>query len=175
MVSVSRLAHLQLVRRDKKRAGRRLLVIVIMLSGTLRRKESHFKIWTHTDITTASISGISSKVHGGAGKWLRNSDERYLAAVNVRVYRLGPKNEVGPHLLLNTGSNSILIPLPLSEFRLGNSTRKHACPNQVAVILSIFSISGVSPPNLGGLGTTKDEISFGIVGKLAITFGRNYT
>lgn len=68
----------------------------------------------------------------------------------------GPKNRLGLHRSLKTGSNRIRIPLwlpceVLAIFnRNGNSTRKQACPNHVALILSAAdSELDVSAPQFG--------------------------
>jgi len=111
-----------------------------------------------TEIMTASISGISSIVQGGATMEYIEMKTRHMCKKkekDVRVYLFGPIYWLGLHRSLNTGSNRMRTPLvsPCEDLkspiaRDGSSTKKHACPSQVAFILScvLFSeVSGSSP------------------------------
>ena len=69
------------------------------------------------EITTASTSGSSSRLHG------------------VGVYRLGPRNWTGLVLSEKTGSHSMRTPLEASPARVV-SMRKLACPIQVTFMPS---------------------------------------
>ncbi len=113
-----------------------------MLTMTLATAQTKNRLLT--EITTASTSGISSILHGGS------------------VYLFGPRNWVGEHLSLNTGSNSTRAPLP-SEATDGSSTRKQAWPNHVALI-SPWCSSSV--PHVGILTGIPGVPAFGKAGML---------
>lgn len=91
-----------------------------------------------------SISGSSSTVHG------------------VGLYLLGPNHCTGEVRSLKTGSSSILIPLDDPD-ELALSTRKEACPIQVAL-----NLSGCEAPHSGFLTGTRPS-RFAGTGRLVLS------
>lgn len=122
-----------------------------------------------TEITTASTSGISWISHGMA--FLREKNHQFRIFLHktdktdVRVNRLGPMNWNGEQRSLKTGSNKIRAPREEGDGG-GSSTRKQACPSQVALILFCVPAerSSSARPHVGLRDMICVWISFGAEG-----------